>query len=69
MSQRIFIALYNLRFHTKKRLELTLEPTVENHDQNFIDNWYSDLKHKKATSLSETRFSRPINVKLQTSIT
>ena len=27
-----------------KGLELMLEPTIRNHDQNFLDNWYSKLK-------------------------
>ena len=27
-----------------KRLELILEPTIGNHDQNFLDDWYSKLK-------------------------
>ena len=27
-----------------KALELSLEPTIGNYDQEFIDNWYSDLK-------------------------
>ena len=27
-----------------KGLELMLEPTIGNHDQNFLDNWYSKLK-------------------------
>ena len=27
-----------------KGLELKLEPTIGNHDQNFLDNWYSKLK-------------------------
>ena len=27
-----------------KGLELMLERTIGNHDQNFLDNWYSKLK-------------------------
>ena len=27
-----------------KGLELMVEPTIGNHDQNFLDNWYSKLK-------------------------
>ena len=28
-----------------KRLEITLEPTIRNFDQEFVDNWYTNLKH------------------------
>lgn len=40
-----------------KTLELMLEPTVENHNQNFLDNWYSQLNIRKAALLWKTTTS------------
>ena len=36
-----------------KGLELTLEPTIRNYDQDFIDNWYSNLKDFSLVSMEQ----------------
>ena len=36
-----------------KGLELMLEPTIGNHDQNFLDNWYSKLKNFSLTLMGD----------------
>ena len=36
-----------------KGLELMLEPTIGNHDQNFLDNWYSKLKQFSLTLMHD----------------
>ena len=36
-----------------KGLELMLEPTIGNHDQNFLDNWYSKLKQFSLTLMDD----------------
>ena len=44
LSHKDFISQYIKSKLVPKGLELTLEPTIGNYDQDFIDNWYSNLK-------------------------
>ena len=36
--------MFNIWNRWKDRLEVTLEPTIANRDQEFLDNWYSKQK-------------------------
>ena len=52
-----------------KGLELTLEPTVGNYDQEFIDNWYSNLKDFSLTLMKQiVTYCEKTEEKTQTTI-
>ena len=53
-----------------KGLELSLEPAAGNYDQEFIDNWYSNLKDFSRILMKQTvAFCEKTEVKTETSIT
>ena len=53
-----------------KGLELSLEPAIGNYDQEFIDNWYSNLKDFSLILTKQTvAFCEKTEVKTDTNIT
>ena len=44
-SHRDFLSKCIQENLVSKGIEITVEPTIGNFDQEFVDNWYTNLKH------------------------